>query len=124
MKGDYGMGRIAAVMVAGVALASPAAAQDIGGRYIVQGTGFNGQAYAGEAQITITSEVTCRIVWNTGGQTSEGICMRSGNVFSAAYVISGRPGMVIYTIAADGSMQGQWTISGSDGVGTEALYPN
>jgi hypothetical protein len=105
-------------------LPPPAAAQDIGGRYIVQGTGFDGQAYAGEAQISVTSNVTCEIVWNTGGQISEGICMRSGNVFSAAYIISGRPGMVIYTVAGDGSMQGQWTIAGSDGVGTEALYPN
>ena len=103
---------------------APASAQDIGGRYIVQGTGFNGQAYAGEAQISVTSDVTCEIVWNTGGQISQGICMRSGNVFSAAYVISGKPGMVIYTVAGDGSMQGQWTIAGSSGVGTEALYPN
>jgi hypothetical protein len=118
------MGRIAAIILAGAACAAPALAQDIGGRYIVQGTGFNGQAYAGEAQITLTSDVTCEIVWNTGGQISEGICMRSGNVFSAAYVIEDRPGMVIYTVAADGSMQGQWTIAGSDGVGTEALYPN
>ena len=100
-----------------------AAAQDVGGRYVVQGTGFNGAGYAGEAQITVTSDVTCKIEWNTGGQLSDGICMRSGNVFAAAYVISERAGMIIYTINADGSMQGSWTIAGSDGVGTEALYP-
>jgi len=98
-------------------------AQNIGGRYIVQGTGFDGAAYGGEAEIIITSEVTCEIVWNTGGQISEGICMRAGNVFAAAYVISGKAGMVIYTVAGDGSMQGTWTVSGSNGVGTEALYP-
>jgi hypothetical protein len=113
---------VASVMC--LAGAATAFAQDIGGTYVVQGTGFDGQAYAGEARISVTSDVTCEIVWNTGGQISEGICMRSGNVFSAAYVISGRPGMVIYTVAGDGSMQGQWTIAGSDGVGTEALYPN
>ena len=110
--------------LAGAVLAAPAAAQDIGGRYVVQGTGFDGAAYGGEAQITITSDVTCEIVWNTGGQISEGICMRAGNVFAAAYVIGGKAGMVIYTVAGDGSMEGTWTVSGSNGVGTEALYPN
>ena len=112
------------MMMAGAVLAAPAMAQDIGGSYVVQGTGFDGQAYGGEAQINVTSDVTCEIVWNTGGQLSEGICMRAGNTFAAAYVISGKAGMVIYTVSADGSMQGQWTIAGSDGVGTEALFPN
>lgn len=103
-------------------LSLPAAAQSVGGRYWVQGTGFNGQAYGGEAEITLTSDVTCEIVWNTGGQISKGICMRQGSVFSAAYTIEGRVGMVIYQIAADGSMAGQWTIAGVDAVGTETLY--
>lgn len=111
------------VLAAGVLLAAPVAAQDIGGRYVVQGTGFNGQAYAGEAEITVTSDVTCEIVWNTGGQISQGICMRQGNVFAAAYILGEKPGMVIYNVAPDGSMQGQWTMAGSNGVGTEALYP-
>jgi hypothetical protein len=104
------------------ALVQPAAAQSVGGRYWVQGTGFDGQAYGGEAQITLTSDVTCEIVWNTGGQIARGICMRQGNVFSAAYSIEGRVGMAIYQIAADGSMTGQWTIAGVDAVGTESLY--
>ncbi|MGQ0566273.1 MAG: hypothetical protein ACT4OK_14555 [Gemmobacter sp.] len=117
------MGRMAAMMMAGAVLAAPAMAQDVGGTYVVQGTGFNGQAYAGEAQINVTSDVTCEIKWNTGGQLSEGICMRSGNVFAAAYVLGGKAGMIIYTINPDRSMQGQWTIAGMDGVGTETLYP-
>ncbi len=113
------LGRMAALC----ALAAPAAAQDVGGRYLVQGTGLNGAGYGGAAVIARTSDVTCEIVWNTGGQITEGICMRSGNVFSAAYVIEGRAGMIIYTIAPDGSMQGTWTIAGVNAVGTEALYP-
>jgi hypothetical protein len=114
------IGMVAAAMV--LAGGGMAAAQDVGGRYVVQGTGFNGAAYGGEAEITVISDVTCKIEWNTGGQISEGICMRSGNVFAAAYVISEHAGMIIYTINGDGSMQGQWTIAGSDGVGTETLY--
>lgn len=105
------------------AMVGPVAAQDIGGRYLVQGTGLNGAGYGGEAVIASTSDVTCEIVWNTGGQITEGICMRSGNVFSAAYVINGRAGMIIYTVAPDGLMQGTWTIAGVNAVGTETLYP-
>jgi hypothetical protein len=118
------MRMVAGAVVMGLACSGMAAAQDVGGRYLVQGTGFDGGAYAGEAQISVTSDVTCKIEWNTGGQYSEGICMRSGNVLAAAYVISERAGMIIYTINADRSMQGQWTIAGMDGVGTETLYPN
>lgn len=104
-----------------VMLAAPAAAQDVGGRYVVNGTTLNGGTYSGEAEITPTSAVTCQIVWNTGGQISKGICMRQGNVFSAAYSVDGQVGMVIYGINPDGSMQGTWTVAGMNGVGTEAL---
>lgn len=104
-------------------LAGPAAAEDIGGTYTVQGTGLNGAAYGGEAVISATSDVTCEIVWNTGGQITEGICMRSGEVFSAAYVLEGRAGMVIYTLSPDGSTQGSWTLAGVNAVGSESLYP-
>lgn len=110
-------------MAALCVVAAPVAAQDVGGQYVVQGTGLNGAGYGGLAVISRTSDVTCGIVWNTGGQITEGICMRAGNVFSAAYVLSGRPGMVIYTIAPDGSMQGSWTVAEVNAVGSEALYP-
>lgn len=103
--------------------AGAAGAQDIGGRYEVAGKGFDGSAYRGTAVITITSNVTCEIVWNTGGQVSRGICMRQGNTFAASYVLGNTVGMVIYDVAADGSMSGTWTLSGSNGVGYEALYP-
>jgi hypothetical protein len=111
-------------LLAALALSGPAAAQDIGGRYLVQGTGLNGSAYGGEAEISLTSDYTCRIVWNTGGQISEGICMRQDNVFAASYIIENRVGMVIYTVNGDGSMQGTWTVDGVNAVGTESLYRN
>ena len=47
-------------------LATSAHAQEIGGTYEVQGTNLNGSTYSGQAEITVTSENTCRIVWNTG----------------------------------------------------------
>ena len=61
-------------------VATVAAAQEIGGRYEVQGTNLNGSPYAGVAEITVTSENTCRIAWDTGS-ISSGICMRNDDTF-------------------------------------------
>jgi hypothetical protein len=106
-----------------VFLAAPAAAQDIGGRYLVAGEGFDGQPYRGEAFITSASDVTCEIEWVISGDTFKGICMRQGDVFAASYVIPNGVGMLIYKIAPDGAMAGTWTVQGSNGVGTETLSP-
>lgn len=107
-------------LTATAALAAPG---DVGGRYRAEGTNANGSPYRGTAQIVVTSANTCRIEWNTGGTTSEGICMRNQNAFSAAYELQGKIGLIIYEINDDGSMDGIWTIADQEGVGTERLVP-
>jgi hypothetical protein len=104
-------------------LGGSAQAQDVVGRYRVQGTNFDGSIYAGEAVITPTSDVTCEITWDTEGTISKGICMRDGITFTAAYELEGKIGLVIYLILDDGSLEGSWTIAGVDAVGTEVLTP-
>ncbi len=98
-------------------------AQDIGGLYEVAGQGFDGSTYVGTAEIRATSDVTCEIVWDTGGQISKGICMRQGDTFAASYVIGDGIGMAIYQVKPDGTLDGTWTVLGSDGVGREMLFP-
>ena len=117
------MRRLAFAVGALVALALPAAAQDIGGDYSVEGTNINGTPYQGTAKIVLTSETTCEIYWTTGSTTSQGICMRNGPAFSAGYVMGDAIGLVIYQVMDDGSMQGLWTVAGQPGNGTENLYP-
>jgi hypothetical protein len=112
--------RMAAVLMLS---ATPVAAQDIGGRYLVAGTNLDGSPYSGEAQITLTSNVTCEIVWVTGGTESRGICMRNGNAFAAGYELGGAVGLVIYMVQLDGSLRGSWTVAGLNAVGTEVLTP-
>jgi len=80
-----------------VALASTAMAEGIEGRYEVKGKNANGTAYGGTAEITATSENTCRIVWDVG-TTSNGICMRNQNAFAAGYVLGDKVGLVIYEV--------------------------
>ena len=111
------MGAVLALVAQGVG------AQDIGGRYLVKGTNLDGSIYEGAAQITPTSEFTCEIVWQTGGSTSSGICMRDGNAFTAGYEMNGKIGLVIYLIQKDGTLDGTWTIAGVNAVGTEILTP-
>ena len=66
------------VLFAGLLFASSSAfAVDIGGSYDVLGKNADGTEYKGTADITLTSENTCRIEWKTGGITSSGICMRN-----------------------------------------------
>ncbi|TPN86522.1 hypothetical protein FJ987_06085 [Mesorhizobium sp. CU2] len=101
----------------------PAAAQSIGGTYTVAGTNFDGSKYGGEATITLTSDTTCTIHWETGGSTSDGICMRNDNAFSAGYAMGKEIGLVVYKIEEDGSLHGLWTIAGQNGNGTETLTP-
>ena len=101
---------------------SAAFAQDVGGFYRVEGKNANGSTYSGTAEIIITSENTCRIVWEVGG-TSSGICMRNQHAFAAAYELSGAVGLIIYELLADGSMEGVWTIADQEGVGLEVLIP-
>ena len=114
------IGLVAALILA----ASPVTAQDVGGHYRVKGTNLDGTIYEGEAQITLTSKVTCEIVWQTGGSTSSGICMRDGNAFTAGYELGGKVGLVIYLIQDDGTLDGTWTLAGVNAVGTETLTPN
>jgi hypothetical protein len=105
-----------------VSIAATASAGGVGGHYKVEGTNADGSPYRGVAEIVATGGPTCRIKWDTGSESS-GICMRSGNSFSAAYQLGDHVGLVIYEIQPDGSMRGTWTVADSPGVGTEVLTP-
>jgi hypothetical protein len=104
----------------------PAHAQSVTGKYRVEGTNLDGSPYKGTAEIRAASDTSCVIRWRTGGGNSvqEGICMRSGNTIAAAYTFSnGLPGLVIYRIGPDGTLDGVWTVAGQSGSGRDVLIP-
>jgi hypothetical protein len=103
--------------------AATAPAQEIGGVYAVKGTNFDGSTYRGKATISLTDSTNCRIVWETGGATSVGICMRNLDAFSAAYALGHSFGLVVYHIQPDGSLEGVWSTADQSGAGTETLTP-
>jgi hypothetical protein len=112
----------AALLITLVGFAGGASAQSLAGQYRVQGTNPDGSSYGGTATITVTSDTTCRIEWQTGS-TSAGICMRNGNAVAAAYKLGSAIGLVIYQLQPNGALQGLWTVADQSGAGTETLVP-
>ena len=100
-----------------------AQAAEVGGRYRVHGTNFDGSHYSGMAEVTVSSNTTCHIVWHIAGSTSKGICMRVNDVLVAGYTMKGAVGLVAYKIKPSGVLDGVWTIADRDGAGTDVLTP-
>ena len=122
MKSAFSCMGLGTCLVLGIALAAPAAAQTVReGTYNVYGTNPDGSSYSGEATITLASDTTCIIEWETGGTTSEGICMLFDDTFAASYILDDEIGLAVYRVKADSVLEGAWTVTGQDGAGTEVL---
>jgi hypothetical protein len=115
---------IAALLIAGglVAQAAPARAQQAG-VYDVTGTNLDGTDYVGVAQIRTTGLASFAIRWVIANSVIEGVGFASGRTVSVAYGLANRPGIGIYALNPDGSMEGEWTIIGAAQNGRERLVP-
>lgn len=82
---------------------SPAAAQDIGGRYSSEGIDPAGGKFSLTAEITMVYDNACRLRWSDG---TDAICMLNGNSLSVAYLIHGKLGLGVYELSSDGSLDG------------------
>jgi hypothetical protein len=115
-----------AVGMLGLAIGAPAEAQEVGGRYAVEGSnpGGSGGGYRGFAEIRGTSGGQCSIKWELQNTpASDGFCMRQGDVFVAAYRLGSAIGLVTYRLGSNGVLDGTWAIAGKQGVGRERLTP-
>jgi hypothetical protein len=106
-------------------LTSVVTAAEVGGKYTVAGTNFDGSKYSGTAEVTVSSNSTCHIIWHTGSNSSsKGVCMRVNDVLVAGYTMKGGSfGLVAYNIKDNGVLDGIWTIADEDGAGTDVLTP-
>jgi hypothetical protein len=105
-----------------ILLATPALAQR-DGIYDVTGTNLDGTPYSGIAQIRAVGLNSFAIVWRVGNALVEGAGMASGRTIAVTYGSAQRPGIGIYTLNPDGSMDGEWTIVGAPAIGRERLVP-
>ena len=116
------MKRALLIAAFGLALATGASAQTVNaGKYTVEGKNLDGSAYSGTAEITLASETTCVIEWDTAGVKSSGACMLNGDAFAAAYMLQDELGLIVYKVMGNGILEGAWTMTGKDGSGTETL---
>jgi hypothetical protein len=104
-------------------LAGATLAQTVGGTYSVSGTNADGSSYTGTVEIILNGP-TCSISWQTGGSSSVGTCLLTGNAFGASYQLGDTPGLAVYQLQPDGTLIGQWTTIGTTGVGSETLSPS
>ena len=102
--------------------ATPALAQR-DGVYEVSGTNLDGTTYTGLAQIRAVGINSFSIVWRIGNTIIEGAGIASGRTVAVSYGQAQRPGMGIYQLNPDGSMDGEWTIVGAPAIGRERLVP-
>lgn len=114
--------RLALAFGLAVSLALPAQAQRAG-VYDVTGTNLDGTPYTGVAQIVPAGLSSFVIRWRIGNQVLEGVGFASGRTVAVAYGQAQQPGMGVYTLNPDGSMDGEWTIIGASANGRERLAP-
>ncbi len=114
------MRHILAVLLIGLSLATPARAQQ-SGLYDVTGVNLDGTPYTGVAQIRQSGLASFTILWRIGNDVIEGVGFASGRTISVAYGLAQRPGIGIYALNPDGSMDGEWTIIGASANGRERL---
>jgi len=98
------------------------AAQDISGRYRVEGVSPAGSAYTVTADIEMSADNTCGITYSDG---DAGIYMVNGTTVTGAYVVHGKPRIIIYEIRGDGSLEGNFVeeFRGKRFIGKEKLTP-
>jgi hypothetical protein len=102
--------------------ATPALAQR-DGVYEVTGVNLDGTPYTGLAQLRSVGINSFSIVWRIGNTLIEGAGMASGRTVAVSYGQAQRPGIGIYQLNPDGSMDGEWTIVGAPAIGRERLVP-
>jgi hypothetical protein len=94
---------------------------DLAGMYACEGTNPNGSPYTALVEI-VRLEKTYLVKWiQPNGSEVLGVGLQRGSMFSVSYFGSA-PAIVVYSVEADGKMDGQWTMGGAEGsVFTETL---
>lgn len=101
------------------------------GTYVVNGVDANGVEYSGTVRIDRLDRDggRHRVQWIVTGAIQEGEGVLTGDRFEVVWrtVSSGGPGSsgtATYELGSDGVLRGTRTIDGTDGVGTEEIFPD
>jgi hypothetical protein len=88
---------------------------DITGKFTVEGTTPDGNAYQGTAEITKKGD-TYQINWTIGvNETYEGVGILEGDTFAVSFSSGGVSGVVAYRVEKGPKLVGKWAVQGGDG---------
>jgi hypothetical protein len=123
--GECGMRRLAlfAVLFCSAIVSHQASAQNIVGKYLIQGRNPNGGTYTGTVIIRPAAGDRYRFFWFIGGTETNSRETYSGTGAwegDSLVIDWGQRYPVIYKLGSDGVLYGTW----DDGQGTEDLIPN
>lgn len=111
----------ALLLVLGLAVTPPAAAQIREGLYEVEGQNPDGTTYQGQFALQTGPAASWLAAWQVGGVRIVGLGVIQGGVLAVAFTVDGRPGVAAFEVEPDGRLRGSWTTGG--GIGTEMLTP-
>jgi len=114
---------ICAAVLLGVAMPASAETLKLASTYDEVGTNADGSKYTGTATVEIISDTTFSIRWKIGSTIYSGFGMRRDDNLAATYMVNGQPGLIIYKVGEDGTLNGLWAIRGQNGNGTDRLTP-
>jgi len=106
-----------------LAIAAHADTLRLASTYKAVGKNSDGSPYTGTVAVKIISDTTFSIEWKIGNSITKGFGMRLNDTLSATYMLDGEPGLIIYKVQSDGSLEGIWAIKGQSGNGSETLTP-
>jgi hypothetical protein len=97
------------------ASAEPGPAADLTGLYAAEGTNPDGSAYAAIVEI-IKRKDSYLVRWTQANDEEViGVGIQRDGALSVSY-FGGTPAIVVYSVAGDGKLDGQWTMAGGEGV--------
>jgi len=102
------------------AIAEPSPPSDLSGVYACEGTNPDGSPYTAVVEI-IKRQETYLVRWTQENEDQVmGVGIQRDGVLAVSY-FGGAPAIVVYSVAEDGRLAGQWTMGGAGRLFNETL---
>jgi hypothetical protein len=102
------------------AIAEPSPSSDLSGLYACEGTNPDGSPYTAVVEI-VKRQDTYLVRWTQeNDEQVMGVGIQQDGVLAVSY-FGGAPAIVVYSLAAEGRLDGQWTMGGAGRLFKETL---
>jgi hypothetical protein len=109
-----------ALLGSATAIAEPSPGSDLSGVYAAEGTNPDGSPYTAVVEI-VKRQDTYLVRWTQqNDEQVMGVGIQQDGVLAVSYY-GGAPAIVVYSVATDGKLAGQWTMGGAGRVFKETL---